>query len=90
MTPTFIQCPCCSGSGRCALPPVLEATLAVIPVSGWTSTLEIVKLLGNPDGLGTTAFNNRLTTLKRLGLLKCERRGKALFWSQKVSKRKAA
>lgn len=91
MIKTLVTCPCCHGAGRTFLTAILEETLAVLSPDEWTSTHQVIEKMGNPWNFRPTAFNNRLGELQKFGLVKSQRRGKALFWMPaKRAKKKAA
>lgn len=82
MNDVLVKCACCGGTGRAPLSAVMQRTLAVVPRREFIATQEIVKRL-NDHSVKATAVNNRLALwLLPLGLVRSERRGKALFWKR--------
>lgn len=72
-TPT-IKCPECAGSGTVKLPELLAETLASLGKRKFTAA----EISGDFPTITVNAINNRLESLRRLGFVQRERRGK--FW----------
>jgi hypothetical protein len=76
------QCQRCHGTGVVPLDDALHNTLAALGQK-WVATAAVFEKLKGPFLTNQTAINNRLTKLKRVGLVECERRGKNLFWRKR-------
>lgn len=72
-TPT-IECPECKGTGSTKLPELLTATLSALGKKAYTAH----ELNDWFPTVTPNAINNRLESLRRLGFVQRERRGK--FW----------
>lgn len=76
MKPTM-QCPTCEGTGRAPLPEALQETLNVMPKKGTFTAADLQSKI--PSTVTVNAMNNRLESLRDLGMVKRERNGK--FWN---------
>lgn len=87
--PVKIICPQCDGSGMVRLSELLMDTLYVVRQRPGCDAKEVKLCLDTTNDFHVTAFNNRLETLKELGLLTRKKCGKAWkYWPVTKAKKK--
>lgn len=69
-TPPKIVCPSCDGTGKVTLGHVMNETLQAVKTLKTASAPDIKKRLDADNELTISTFNNRLSHLESLGLLK--------------------